>query len=740
MKQEHTRREFGRSALALGLTGSGIATAATFEAAAAPNYYVAPNGDDSNPGTKDQPFATLPRAFDEDLGPGDVVNLEQGTYFKGDDVIRIEDVSGDPNNPIIVNGNNATLQFDADGLVYSGVKILNCENIELRNIRVTGSGKMGIEARYGKGLTFRNIESDNNFLDGLYLNNCGGCLVERCELHHNQDLTQDGEDADGLLLLGSKERNVMRRVSMHHNSDDGVDCYTAENQLFDRCISYANGAGDAGDGNGFKLGIAAGPSGGHLVHNCVAYDNRSEGFVWNLASIPIEVYNCTAYNNDSDGFVFSEGEHYLKNNIAFGNDDRAKRLNSQVVHENNTWNLGIADPGFMSTDPSSGDFLRLTADSPCIDAGTDVGLDYQGSAPDLGAYGYSGGDDDGTALPHRIIFTADAETNYRFAVSGDLDPLSTVDPHDDVDTDADTVRGFVGDGYTDEYDFSGGITEFGHEQTDGSLSAEIDGRSVPLDQVATPRLLVVNGENVSSQVSFRLATSGRVQRSMEGGASINGNDSISREGETWTVDAQVNGGTDAYRFVGAVADFEVTDGDASELLLTLDGQERDPGSFGGPSENTITFDGRDGRGSYELTVSGDIAKSTDNGASIDPNDTIEGSTAAGQVNGGRDSYVFDGEIESISADPAITVLLNGSEYELGKRVEVSRAPESSGEVDYIIESSGTLNELEGINSEDAASGSKARGTVLGGTDTYRLLGGEIQDVSTFGGDVTVTVN
>jgi hypothetical protein len=474
----------------------------------------------------------------------------------------------------------------------------------------------------------------------------------------------------------------------------------------------------------------------------VSFNNRARGFDWNLSEIPIELYNCVAWSNDTVGFRLREAEHVLKNNIAFQNEVD-ERNGDQAIEEANNWNLGTSDPEFASTDLSSGDFLRLSADSPCIDAGTDVGLDYAGSAPDLGAYEYgddSNGGDDGTALSHRITLTADAETDYRFAVSGGLDPLSTVDPKDDVDTDAGTVRGFVGDGYTDEYDFSGGITEFGHRQTDGSLSAEIDGRSVPLDQVATPRLLVVDGENVSSQVSFRLAASGRVQGSTEGGASIDDNDSISREGEMWTVDAQVNGGTDAYRFAGEVADFEVTDGDASELLLTLDGQERDPASFGGPSENAITFDGRDGQGSYELTVSGDIAKSTDNDASINPNDTIDGSTATGQVNGGRDSYVFDGKIESISADPAIRILLNGSEYELGKRVEVSRAPESSGVVDYIIESSGTLNELEGINSEDAASGSKARGTVLGGTDTYHLLGGEIRDVSTFGGDVTVTVN
>jgi len=730
-------------ALALGLTGSGIATAAISEAAAAPDYYVAPNGNDSNPGTKDRPFATLPQAFDEGLGPGDVVNLEPGTYDYGLNFLYIRNEAGDPDNPIVVNGNGATFQFGRNGLSDSGFRIVDCANVEFNNMRATGAGRQGFKVVRGNGITFRNVESDDNYYDGMYLKKCGGCLLDRVELHHNYDSNNGGENADGLLLLGSKERNVMRRVSMHHNSDDGVDCYTAEDQVFDRCISYANGRGSGGDGNGFKLGIAAGRSGGHRLGRCVSYNNRGRGYDWNNSELPIEFLNCVAWSNGKVGYRVWDVAHRLANCIAVKNDGGAisRSGNDSLEETTNSWNLSVDDHGFESTDPSTDDFLRLSESSPCIDAGTDVGLDYAGSAPDLGAYEYgAGGGDDGTTLPHRITLTADAETDYRFAVSGGLDPLSTVDPKDDVDTDAGTVQGFVGDGYTDEYDFSGGITEFGHRQTDGSLSAEIDGQSVPLDQVATPRLLVVNGENVSSQVSFRLATSGRVQRSMEGGASINGNDSISRESETWTVDAQVNGGTDAYRFAGEVTDFEVTDGDASELLLTLDGQERDPGSLGGPGENTITFDGRDGQGSYELTVSGDIAKSTDNDASINPNDTIDGSTATGQVNGGRDSYVFDGEIESISADPAIRILLNGSEYELGKRVEVFRASDSSGVVDYIIESSGTLDELAGIGSNDAASGSKARGTVIGGTDTYRLVGGEIRDVSTFGGNVTVAVD
>jgi hypothetical protein len=43
---------------------------------------------------------------------------------------------------------------------------------------------------------------------------------------------------------------------------------------------------------------------------------------------------------------------------------------------------------FVSLDPTSSDFLKLSANSRFIDKGTDIGYTYYGSHPDLGAYEY----------------------------------------------------------------------------------------------------------------------------------------------------------------------------------------------------------------------------------------------------------------------------------------------------------------------------------------------------------------
>ena len=72
-----------------------------------------------------------------------------------------------------------------------------------------------------------------------------------------------------------------------------------------------------------------------------------------------------------------------RNNISYKG---SVSLDSQTDDENNSWNLGIDNPMFISEDPGSPDFLHLSPDSPAVDAGVDVGLQFNGSAPDLGAF------------------------------------------------------------------------------------------------------------------------------------------------------------------------------------------------------------------------------------------------------------------------------------------------------------------------------------------------------------------
>lgn len=62
--------------------------------------YVAPNGNDSNPGTLEQPWKTIDYAFKR-LNPGDVLYMRDGTYRNG--VIKLTEAnSGTEGNPITI--------------------------------------------------------------------------------------------------------------------------------------------------------------------------------------------------------------------------------------------------------------------------------------------------------------------------------------------------------------------------------------------------------------------------------------------------------------------------------------------------------------------------------------------------------------------------------------------------------------------------------------------------------------
>ena len=153
--------------------------------------------------------------------------------------------------------------------------------------------------------------------------------------------------------------------------------------------------------------------------------------------------------------------------------------------------------------------------------------------------------------------------------------------------------------------------------------------------------------------------------------------------------------------------------------------------------NTISFDGNSGSTSYSVTVSDSIEAAH----SVESDDSVSGSTANGTVGSGVDSFGFSGEISSLRVDGDADVLVNGTKVDL---LTIGRSSDSSGSVKYIVETSGQVikarTSAASINSFDKVSGSRAFGRVVGGNDAYWVIGGDVLDVSAFGGNVETDVN
>lgn len=154
---------------------------------------------------------------------------------------------------------------------------------------------------------------------------------------------------------------------------------------------------------------------------------------------------------------------------------------------------------------------------------------------------------------------------------------------------------------------------------------------------------------------------------------------------------------------------------------------------------SITFDGSnaDGRTAYSFTVS-DSVETTD---SVEDEDTVSDRSVTGSVGHGSDTYRFSGEVTELSVDGDVDITIDDTEVDL---LRIERAPESRGSVLYAVETTGRLLKADvpsaSANGNDAVDGNEAHGWVGGGADAYWVIGGDVVDVSSYGGNVIATVD
>jgi hypothetical protein len=229
------------------------------------------------------------------------------------------------------------------------------------------------------------------------------------------------------------------------NSDDGFDFGTTKQFQAKGCWSFSNGYLEDGTGVAFKTNPShvAEPR-KRRIHNCLAAYNKSSGFYCtNLNDLDygpvVEFVNNTSYYNFK-GFVSAIGDFncasgglinviYQNNVVYHSQSDLMDQYSFKtcdeptsseyVTQSHNTWvtrdsgsywayNSDInwaysgKDYNFISVTDSASThaelsaprkadgslpditFMKLSATSSLIDAGIDVGLPYNGSAPDLG--------------------------------------------------------------------------------------------------------------------------------------------------------------------------------------------------------------------------------------------------------------------------------------------------------------------------------------------------------------------
>jgi len=347
--------------------------------------------------------------------------------------------------PIADGSNN--IRYTSGILIQA--QYLHLKGLEVKNVPMEGESNVGVYVSRSKHIFLELIDSHHNGGSGFFVNekgsgSGGGHLFLNCDSHDNYDPNGrqgDGQNADGFGVHYQQGGDTTKFIGCRAwwNSDDGWDFISQEFPVVIEnswamghgYSNYGTGKPKDGNGNGFKAGSSK-TGVRHTIRNCVAWKNKASGFYANHSSGGNDWFNNTAYmngtafnmwastwdanDNRTDGVVLEGSKaHVMKNNIAFPNKT-AYIGGEYAAGEYNTWNLNItpkesdfvsvSDPSMTVTGKELGplggafgprqadgslpdiDFLKLAKNSQMIDKGVNVGLKYEGKAPDLGAYEY----------------------------------------------------------------------------------------------------------------------------------------------------------------------------------------------------------------------------------------------------------------------------------------------------------------------------------------------------------------
>lgn len=414
------------------------------------DFFVSPDGDDKNPGTRTESFASIRRAH-RDAKPGDTIHLRGGTYRLSDkDITRTYrnqafvihlDKSGKPGKPIhyrAVEGEQPIFDFSQVKPEHKRVHAfqvsgshLHIEGLEVVGVQVTSTGHTQsiCFSNTGSHNVYERLKMHDGMGIGFYLTRGSDNLVLNCDAWNNHDpVSGDGRggNVDGFgchPYRNHETGNVFRGCRAWFNSDDGYDSISAAAGVrFENCWAFYNGYSpefeSLADGNGFKAG-GYGISHDtrfpreiprHVVTRCLAVRNKQHGFyanhhpgggdwIHNTAYRNRTNFNMLCYDIEQRRDVPGTG-HVLKNNLGAGTRTETLHLPEEgntlagnvfgVKNEKDEFLslelTALTAPRKANGDLPDIDLLHLSPTSSLIDRGVVLDGPYEGRAPDPGAF------------------------------------------------------------------------------------------------------------------------------------------------------------------------------------------------------------------------------------------------------------------------------------------------------------------------------------------------------------------
>ena len=372
--------------------------------------------------------------------PGDTIFVRGGVYILSATItINKNGTENNRHYMIAYQNEKPVLDFSSQpyGSSQRGINFMEATGI-LKELKLYGAGDNGMFIRGSHNIIefcafYENRDTGLQLGNGASNNN-----IINCDSYFNADPGQG--NADGFAAkLDVGTGNYFYGCRAWQNSDDGWDGYLrgADNitTVVENSWCFMNGylkdgSVSTGNGNGYKMGGGDNTNSANLANDftiikSLAFDNRVKGYDQNNNRGSMTLYNCTAYRNGINysisGFINAGEVATVTNCAVLGNTGS---LASHVVQLTNSWlpPFTVTNADFVSIDttgvraPRNADgslpdiaFMHLAEGSDLIDSGTDLGLPYSGSAPDLGAFEF------GEILPVELVsFTAvvSGQVNY----------------------------------------------------------------------------------------------------------------------------------------------------------------------------------------------------------------------------------------------------------------------------------------------------------------------------------------
>ena len=277
----------------------------------------------------------------------------------------------------------------------------------------TNTGWGGIRVNSSQVSLFKYCKIEYGKTQGDYPNVHGGgvalfssnAVFEHCVFYHNQADT--GEDGMGgavyaLNTTGATQFSYCRFIANHAFGEGGAVKFSSANGVeFFNCefignnCKYGGGAVSCYSAANIKFAFTL------FTDNYTLYSGggaiQTLGMANSLTFENSTFYGNSANNGDGGAVSLAYAEASFVNSIIFNNPGAYSdniyldiAASASINYCNTPMPDGAEGNNNINTNPmfvnaAQNDF-HLTENSPCVDAGTDIGYDYLGTAPDMGCF------------------------------------------------------------------------------------------------------------------------------------------------------------------------------------------------------------------------------------------------------------------------------------------------------------------------------------------------------------------